>query len=82
MKIEIPNPVALHATLQRTYNAEGQVYAVLYFGTTEITRWDVTDRLSEFESYYYDSEGQDEEDRQWLSGFVAAKLAPLFAGIR
>jgi len=91
MQIEIPNPVALNATInypdgfdyydyaEGGSDALGRVHVVLRFGTAEVARWDITDRAQEL---WWERDGGTDEEREWVSVFVAAKLAPLFAGIK
>jgi hypothetical protein len=84
MHIDIPDPIALNAKIDRhALVMTDTVFVVLQFGDTEITRWNVTDRRTEFAPQpgdYWDEERR-EEERDWVGAFVAAKLAPLFTGL-
>lgn len=83
MRIDIPDPVALNAQLERAWDGTDNWFAVLYFGTAEVTRWDVTVLRAEFEQQpgdYWSEEEREQREREWLSEYVARRVAPLFTG--
>lgn len=85
MRIAVPNPVALNATIEQDYFGGGHhVYAALNIGDAQIARWDITDRQDELQEQpgdYWDDDDREQHQRDWLSRFMAEKLGPLFAGL-
>lgn len=84
MHLSIPDPVTLNATIEHDFRDGHRMFVVLNFGDAELARWDVTDRKGELDEQpgdYWNDGDREQHERDWLSRFVAQKLAPLFAQI-
>lgn len=92
MKVSIPDPVALHAAIEFDWTPPTDTLpgmavqaVILYFGDTRIAKWQLTaaelELFTEQPGDYWSDEHREHVKRSFISGYVAAKLAPVFAGL-